>query len=92
MSRAHHISKRCHNAFAARQAQASGTIRGEAGQDLNSRKLAQLRALGEPGQYVVGRLAGLTVAEIAVRREWTPDEAADYERQGLAWLAREGAA
>jgi hypothetical protein len=92
MSRNHRISRRHHNAFQTAMVRARGTFCGQPGSDLSARRLLALRALGEPGQYVVGRLAGYDLEQIAALREWTPAQAAAYEAAGLAWLRAEAEA
>ena len=46
--------------------------------------LEYMRALGEPGQYLAGLMAGYTDAEIAAKREWTASEARKFKREAIA--------
>jgi hypothetical protein len=52
---------------------------------VSQRKLAELRTMGEVGQYVLGMIAGFSEAEIQRKREWTEAQLDQIRDAAVAW-------
>ena len=65
------------------------TVPTMAGFTPNGRRPAELRALGEVGQFVLGLVAGFSSDEIADKREWTAEQHREFEAAAAKWLAEQ---